>query len=330
MKKILIIVLSSLVLFSCDQETERLMPASTGSPGHILIVMAKEKWKYGPGEIVRETFNQDYEILPQSEPIFDYSQIPVEAYSKLLKRTRNILFADITVNAEKPEVLIAYDKYASPQIIITVRAKNNEEFKELFTKYAEKIVFSYEKAERNRLLKVYQGKLEDHSIKNKLEKKHKLRLSIPKGYKLDVNNDDFAWISRETPWSTQALLIWHYPYTDTSQLHLESLMNKRDEMTRKNVPGPADSTYMTSERIIDPEFSEFLLNNTYTAEVKGLWKVTGKEGVFMGGPFVSFNTVDTKRNRIITVDGFVYGGKKDKRELMRQVKAIMYTLKPVE
>jgi hypothetical protein len=49
--------------------------------------MAKEKWKYGPGEIVRETFNEDYEILPQSEPIFDYSQIPVEAYSKLLKRT---------------------------------------------------------------------------------------------------------------------------------------------------------------------------------------------------------------------------------------------------
>jgi len=306
------------------------MPASTGSPGHILVVMEKEKWKYSPGEVVRETLNKEYEVLPQSEPIFDYSHIPVEAYSKLLKRTRNILFADITVNCEKPEVLISYDKYSSPQIIITVRAKNNDEFKELFIKYAEKIVFSFEKAERNRLIKVYSGKLTNKNIKDQLIKNHKYSLNIPKGYNLDVDNSDFVWISRETPWSTQALLIWDYPYRDTSELHLESLLNKRDEITRLYVPGPADSTYMTTERVIDAQYNEFLLNEIYTAEVKGLWRVDGKPGVFMGGPFVSFTTVDQKRNRIVTVDGFVYGGKKKKRELLRQVKAIMYTLKIVE
>jgi hypothetical protein len=63
-------------------------------------------------------------------------------------------------------------------------------------------------------------------------------------------------------------------------------------------PDPVDSTYMISERLIDPLFSEFLLNNVYTAEVKGLWKVDGKEGVFMGGPFVSFSTVDQKETEL--------------------------------
>ena len=168
MKKFIFILSAVLLLLSCQQEPQNLMPASTGSPGHILIVMAKEKWKYGPGEIVRETLNQDYEILPQSEPLFDYSQVPVEAYSKLLRKTRNILYADITVNCKKPEVLIAYDKYAAPQIIITVKAKDNNEFKDIFAKYAEKIVYSFEKAERNRLIKAYAGKLCDNSIKNKL------------------------------------------------------------------------------------------------------------------------------------------------------------------
>jgi len=227
-------------------------------------------------------------------------------------------------------VLISYEKYSSPQLIITVKAKDNKEFTEIFNKYAEKIVYSFEKAERNRLIKGYSGKLMNKNIKSQLEKKHKYTLNVPKGYKLDVNSSNFVWISRETPWSSQGLLIWDYPYRDTSELHLESLLNKRDEITKKHIPGPADSSYMTTERLIDAEYKEFLLNNVYTAEIRGLWKVAGAEGVFMGGPYISFSTVDQKRNRIITVDGYVYGGKKKKRNLMRQVQAVMYTLKIVE
>ena len=227
-------------------------------------------------------------------------------------------------------MLISYDKYSSPQLIITVKAKNNKEFTETFKKYAEKIVYSFDKAERNRLIKGYSGKLMNKNIKTQLEKNHKYTLNVPKGYKLDIDNSDFVWISRETPWSSQGLLIWDYPYRDTSELHLESLLDKRDEMTKKYIPGPADSSYMTTERLIDPLYKEFLLNNVYTAEIKGLWKVTGAKGVFMGGPFISFSTVDQKRNRIITVDGYVYGGKKKKRNLLRQVQAVMYTLKVVE
>jgi len=66
-----------------------------------------------------------------------------------------------------------------------------------------------------------------------------------------------------------------------------------------------------------------MLNNRYTVEMRGLWKT---EGAFLGGPFVSYTTVDTIRNRVVTVDGFVYGGKKTKRNLIRQVEAILTTL----
>ena len=327
MKKIIYLFLAIFILASCDQDSQRLMPSSTGSPGHILIIMEKQKWKYTAGEIVREAFDKDYEILPQSEPVFDYSNVPNEAYSKLLKRTRNILYTQISVNVKKPEVLISYDKYSSPQLIITVKAKDINEFNETFKKYSDRIVYSFEKAERNRLIKGYSGKLLNKNIKSILEKNHKYTLNVPKGYKLDVDSSNFVWISRETPWSSQGLLIWDYPYRDTSELHLENLLNKRDEITGKHIPGPADSSYMTTERLIDPEYKEFLLNNVYTAEIRGLWKVAGAKGVFMGGPYINLSTVDQKRNRIITVDGYVYGGKKKKRDLLRQVLAVMYTLK---
>jgi hypothetical protein len=327
MKRILYLFAIIFTFSACDQEPEKYLPSSTGSPGHILIFMADNKWKYEPGDVIREAFDEDFEVLPQSEPKFDHSQLPPETFSKVMKRSRNILFIKISENVKKPEVLISYDKYASPQLMITVKAKNNNDFVDLFKEYSEKIVYSFEKAERDRLIKGYSGKFSNKKIIKTLEDRHNLSLVIPKGYILDVDSSDFAWISRETPRSSQGILIWHYNYNDTAQLHPENLVNKRDVITRKHVPGPVDGSYMITEKLIDPEFSEFMHNNAYSSKLKGLWKVTGAPGVFMGGPYVSFTTVDQKRNRIVTVDGYIYGGKKKKRELVRQVEAILYSLK---
>ncbi len=326
-KHIFVFVITAYLFSSCAKDSEPYVPASSGSPGHILIIMEKQKWKYEPGKVVREAFNQPYEILPQNEPVFDYSHIPPEAYSSLLNKSRNILIAKISVNVKKPEVLISKNKHAKPQMIITVKARNSEEFIKLFKKNADKIMFSFTKAERERLIKVYGGKLSEKKIIQKLKEKHNIYMAVPQGYTLDVDSNDFVWISRETPYSSQGLLIWEYPYTDTLQLTLDSLLKKRDKITKTHVPGPADSSYMTTERLVEPIFNEFILNKKYAVIIKGLWKITGAKGVFMGGPFVEITVVDEKRNRLITVDGYVYGGRKKKRELMRQVEAVLYSFK---
>lgn len=315
------------IISSCATDSEPYVPASSGTPGHILIIMENQKWKYGPGETVREVFNQPYEILPQGEPIFDYSHIPPKAYSDLLNKSRNILIAKISVNVKKPEILISKNVYAKPQMIITVEAKNNEEFIDLFKKNANQIVYSLTKAERDRLINVYSKKFLDKKINKKLKSKHHINISVPLGYTLDVDSNNFVWISRETPRSSQGILIWDYPYRDTLQLTLENLLNTRDSITKLYVPGPADSSYMTTERIIDPIFNEFMLNKKYAGIIKGLWKITGAKGVFMGGPFVEITIVDEKHGKLITADGYVYGGRNKKRELMRQVEAVLYTLK---
>jgi len=328
MNKIILFFTILISIFSsCATDSEPYVPASSGTPGHILIVMENQKWKYGPGEIVREIFNEPYEILPQEEPIFDYSHVPPEVYSDLLNKSRNILIARISVNVKKSEVLIAKNVHAKPQMIITVKAKNNQEFIKLFKENANKIVYALTKAERKRLIKVYGGKFSAKNINTKLKNKHHINISVPKGYTLDVDSSNFVWISRETPRSSQGILIWDYPYTDTTQLHLENLLAKRDSMCKLHVPGPADSSYMTTERIIDPIFNEFLLDKKYAVIIKGLWKITGAKGIFMGGPFVEITIVDEKRGRLITADGYVYGGRKKKRELMRQVEAVLFTLK---
>ncbi len=329
-KSFLYLIIFISILSSCATDSEPYVPASSGTPGHIMIIMENQKWKYGPGETVRETFNQPYEVLPQGEPIFDYSHIPPKAYSSLLNKSRNILIAKISVNVKKPEVLIAKNVHAKPQMIITVKAKNNKEFIKIFKENANTIVYSFTKAERQRLMKVYKGAFLEKKINKKLKQKHHIDIAVPQGYTLDVDSNNFVWISRETPRSSQGILIWDYPYKDTIQLHFENLLAKRDSICKKYVPGPADSSYMTTERLIDPIYTEFSLNNKYAVMIKGLWKITGAKGVFMGGPFVEITIVDEKRGRIITADGYVYGGRKKKRELTRQIEAVLFTMKVAE
>lgn len=50
------------------------------------------------------------------------------------------------------------------------------------------------------------------------------------------------------------------------------------------------------------------------------------ENYIMGGPFVQLSTVDTRRNRIVTVEGFVFAPSEEKRNYVRQLEAILYSL----
>jgi DNA primase large subunit len=50
------------------------------------------------------------------------------------------------------------------------------------------------------------------------------------------------------------------------------------------------------------------------------------ENDMMGGPFISYSQVDTKKNLVVVVEGFVYAPKKEKRELIRELEASLMTL----
>jgi len=69
---------------------------------------------------------------------------------------------------------------------------------------------------------------------------------------------------------------------------------------------------------------EINLNGEYAFVIRGLWHT---KNYFMGGPFVSITTLDKDRNRIVTVETFVYAGKQRKKLYLWQVESIIKTLK---
>ena len=308
-------------LLSCE-EGDIILPKSNGRPGQVLVIMSNNKWEGEAGKTMKKYLLKEVPALPQPENQFDLSQMPNDAFNKMVNRTKNILIINISSKIKESSVKIRYDRWAKPQIVIMVSAKNNDEFIELYKKEGERINKYFKKAERDRLIKIYTKK-KDKKIAEALLKNHNIELTVPSHYKLDTDSSNFVWISYESKKTTQAFFIWDYEYKDTSDFKAERLVEVRDSVTARFVHGKKEGTYMTTDKNATFEYVKFELNGRYTVEMRGIWDL--KNG-FQGGPYVSFTTVDSIRNRIVTIDAYVYAGKQDKRNFMRQVQAILYTL----
>ena len=322
MKKIILPLFFIFTFFGCDEIESSLMKASTGKSGEVLVVIQKHLWQGETGSILKKNLNVDFPGLPQSEPRFSVTNIPHVAFSNIFKNHRNIILTEVSSKITKSIITYKYDVYASPQLVINIKAKSTKELNQLLNSKIIEITDLIENTELDRLAKNY-SRLKNKEIYNQLKKNHKIKLTVPKGYKLDVDTNNFIWISHETPLISQGILIYYYNYTDTNSFALENLLNKRDTILKYNVPGARENSYMSTDREFYLEFKELIKNERYTAEIRGLWNVKGD---FMGGPFVNTSFVDEKNNRIITIDAFVYSPKKDKRNYVRQLEAIVNSI----
>ena len=59
-------------------------------------------------------------------------------------------------------------------------------------------------------------------------------------------------------------------------------------------------------------------------ETRGLWKML--DGEAMGGPFVSLTRLDPVNGRVVTAEAFLFAAGQKKRNALRQIEAILYTL----
>lgn len=320
------VVIWMLILFSgiaCKRNNQVIHRNITGKAGELIVVMSKVAWDDKPGNIVRHFLTQPQVSLPQEEPLFDVTLIPHEAFKDIFMSTRNIIQTRISPIIENPGITFTDDMWAYPQATCQINARNNEEFIKLFTENNLRIIGYFLKAERDRLMKNY-DKLHEKAVYNTLENKFDLNLRVYPGFIIKTPAEGFAWIRFETPEISQALLVYTFPYRSDSAFTLNYLIAKRDSFLRLYVPGPTKGSYMTTEKMAKPVLNITRHNGNYAAEVRGLWKV---ENDFMGGPFIMLAELDAVRQRVVVIDGYVYAPSKNKRNLLRQVEAMVYSLR---
>lgn len=324
MKSLLTISFVLLLLSSCTQKGQQIMHKNiTGKAGELVVVISDKSWDDLPGNLLRRTLAQPQLALPQDEPLFDLIKVPHEAFKDIFQSTRNILQTRISPIVENPGISFNDNVWAYPQATVQINARNNEEFEKLFNENSDQIIGYFLKAERERMTTNYRD-YHDKAVLNTLESKYSIMLNVPPGFTISRENKDFVWIRYETPEISQAIFVYWFPYTSDSTFTLNYLINKRDSMLKANVPGPLEGSYMATERRVEQLFQVTQHNGNYAADIRGLWRV---ENDFMGGPFIMLAELDAFRQRVVVADGYVYAPSKDKRNFIRQVEAMVYSMR---
>jgi hypothetical protein len=309
-------------LQSCDFDRSGLKP-STGKTNEMLVVTNSESiWNGSIGVSVKEYFGQ-YQIgLPQPESMFDLAHIPENNFSQMFKTHHNIFIVDINPGFDQPLLETRKDLWARPQRVVKMTVSDRESFFEVFDENKEAFLELFYANERRRAAQAF-GSIEDFKIKSQIADRYDIDVVIPKSFTIASQTDDFVWLRREAQQFSQGILIYFYPYTDTIAFEPTNIMDVRNGFTKQHVPGPAEGSFMRISMIEPPVSRRIDFNGNFAVEMRGLWEL---EGDFMGGPFINYTMVDELRRRVVTIDGFVYYPNQDKKNLLRQIESLIFTL----
>lgn len=315
------------ILTSCiNKNVEPRKDRSVGGTSEVLFVTQNdEQWNGQMGQAVRDYFEALQYGLPQPEKNFRVAHINAPALNDMFKKHRNLIIAEIVPDLPNPIIESQTDWMSSPQYALKIKAKDCETWVKVFDNQKDELKKIFDKNERARFMDFFRP-MNNAKIMETLKNIYGCTMTIPEGYYIASNNDYCTWLRKEELDKSLGLIIYQLPYKSTDDFSEETLMKRSDSITKKYIPGPTDSSYMTLDKeYIKPVFKvvpEFPA--TYAVEMRGLWKM---ENEYMAGPYVAYTFVNPQNNRITTVEGYVYFPNKPKRDLLRQLETIIWSLK---
>lgn len=322
---ILMVVSTVFALASCTTKTKSGQPRSIGNTAEILVVVENEKqWDNGIGKIIREIFAKDQYGLNQSEPLFKLSHVQKQSFSDLFKKHHNLFIIDIEPGIKESKIETSVDLWSKPQRIYKITAASSSEFVDIMSKNQDMFINAYHQTDMQRIMEVFRP-IQNTKAVAEVKKATGIKMVIPKDFTLAKNLDNFVWIRKEAGAYSQGIFIISADYQDTAQFSKESIIARIDQELKVNVPGAVYESYMTTDH-------EFVLPKDkivkdfptgFAVEVVGLWTV---ENDFMGGPFKSFTIYNEKTGKIVTLMAYVYKPNERKRNLLKQVEAILYSV----
>ena len=293
--------------------------AMTGEPGELLVIINDELKNAETGEKVLEILNEEDSGLTQSEPPFSTIMLSRNNFSSTFRSYRNILFLDVNKKYTTPQIQYRKDLWAQHQAYVSVGVGTAEELSTVLQNKHDNIIEYFVKSEIERYQQLYK-EANNQIVEKSIKKQFDINISVPNGYNVNKIADDFMWISLESKVHSQGLIIYERPYTDTAQFNKTALLNYRDSIVKVHIPGPSEGSYMTTEYILPIQYKVgTYVNDDYTIELRGKWRV---ENDFMAGPFTSYTFCNLQKNKLITIEGYVYYPNKEKRNFMRQLQAI--------
>lgn len=300
---------ATLLLTACEQQ-EHPLPAASANPYEVLVVGDADS-------LVSHMLSVPMPALPQREPMFDVRQVEPARFKGKLLLARNVVV--VRQNRKwvgKPSLHIERDRHAQPQLIVYVDVGSANDLKQ----------FIATNQQRVRQLLVTNEYL---SAILQLQRKHSGRgerlidsmfhhtVLLPADMTYHKVGKDFLWVSNNAAQGMQNLCVYTLSGIDNQP------PERMDSVLRANMKGETDRMYMrTVARSITQE--NVRIGRQSCQLQRGLWEMVGDA---MGGPLVRRIVKDSVAGKSLVLDAFVYAPEMGKRNKMREMEAVLLTVK---
>ena len=326
MKKIscFAVILVLLTAVSCRQKSGssgiKVDNFSTGKAGEMILAIDTNYWSKAAVKAIYEVIQQPQPAINQIEPMFDVIQCSNSDYKASFMRHRNIVQFDYNPDYAGNTFEISRNPITSPQILVKIRGNQQDSCLALFLAHQDEIVEAMYANDIARLQNAHR-KLNNPVIEKKIKEKFGLSMTIPDGYFVGREEEDFLWLCFRTPKNDRFVMIYKSPKYD---LTAENIVAERNRITKAYIQGAVAGAYPLVADIEGYPMAQNLLIRYHNGmELRGLWETVRDK---MGGPFYSFTQVSPDSTTCITVDGFVYAPQEEKRDYLREVEAIVKSI----
>jgi hypothetical protein len=318
------LLLATLLLFSCKKGGIKIKMDnfSNGKAGEVILVIDKKYASDAVRNYIEEILTQPQPALNQIEPMFDLLHFENKDFTAYFQRHRSIVQFDINPNFSSNTFNIEENVWARPQVHIHLKGNSMDSLLLLFKQHENEIIDALYDNDLKRVQYFASGS-NDAYIERKIAEKFGVHITVPNTYSIAREEPDFMWLRFRTVRNDRFIIIYKTPGTDLSR---RGLIDARNEKTRAYIPGSVPGAYP-----IVAEIYQFPLYNANVrvraitgAELRGLWESVNDK---MGGPFYEFSFVDKSGENVISIGGFVYAPEEEKRNYLREVEAIVKSVR---
>jgi len=320
-RKVFFLLICLFIITSCGKRFT-VEHYATGKAGEVILILDSKHTSDFVRNYIEKTLMQPQPALNQIEPMFDILRLENKDLNAHFQRHRNIIRLEVDSNYDSYSINFEENVWAKPQVHIYFRGNSMDSLLLLFQQNENEIINRLYENDLRRVIS-YASDNNDASIEKRIKEKFGVTITVPKNYKIAIEEEDFMWLRFKTARNDRFIMIYRVSGNDLSR---ESLITARNMKTKAYIPGAVVGAYPIVAKIEPfPLYTENVCVGTKTgAELRGLWETVGDK---MGGPFYHFSFIDSNSNQTISVDGFVYAPTEDKRNYLREVEAIVKTVR---
>lgn len=286
-------LVSFILLFftSCKDARNKNLPVSTGQPFEVVL-------EGDTDSVVTKVLLADVPGLPQAEPRFQVIRVRRGKGGSLYRSIRNRVIVDVDARNVGYEVKVAKNIEVAPQIVVRIKAQTVEQLKSRLD--GDKLCELLDVSELKHLSSIIKPNVEKQKEVKRL---FGIDMKVPFDMQSSKRGKDFLWLSNNANTGMQSLLV----FKASNKAAIDSVL-------KKNMLGETDEMYL---RLASVEY-----NKTQRNSLRGLWEMKGDA---MGGPYV-MKYLPRGKERLVVM-GFVYAPEMKKRNLIRQLEAVLTTIR---